>query len=303
MMQSVRNQIIKLGRAASLLALGAVLAACAVRSQEGRPKLLRFEENGLWGFKDASGNVVLKPRYLDAYDFLQEGIAAVADEKGWSYIDEKGNVLIRPFLYDNGPDYFKDGLARYEEKGKLGYFDTRGKVAIKARFDFALPFENGRAEVCQGCVKKAEGEQSHWEGGLWGAIDKTGALVVPLTPRDGAPALAPCPEAPHCVSSLDTNAPHAAAPFAFDDAPAEAWSRLRKSLSSIPRLDVADEREGYVHAVATSRFMRYKDDVEFRLDAAAKKIDVRSCSRVGWYDFGANRRRVERLRRAFNQLP
>jgi len=30
-------------------------------------------------------------------------------------IDKKGKVLIRPYLYDNGPDPFQEGLARSQQ--------------------------------------------------------------------------------------------------------------------------------------------------------------------------------------------
>ena len=42
------------------------------------------------------------------------------------------------------------------------------------------------------------------------------------------------------------------------------------------------------------------DDVEFSLDAGAGLINVRSASRVGYSDFGVNRKRVERIRAAFD---
>ena len=42
--------------------------------------------------------------------------------------------------------------------------------------------------------------------------------------------------------------------------------------------------------------LRFVDDVEFNLRPEAGIIAVRSASRVGYYDFGANRSRVEKLR-------
>lgn len=45
--------------------------------------------------------------------------------------------------------------------------------------------------------------------------------------------------------------------------------------------------------------MRYVDDVEFLLDPARSRIDVRSSSRIGYYDFQINRERIEDIRRRF----
>jgi uncharacterized protein (DUF1499 family) len=42
--------------------------------------------------------------------------------------------------------------------------------------------------------------------------------------------------------------------------------------------------------------MRFVDDVEFRYDAAAEVVHVRSASRIGRSDLGANRKRIEALR-------
>jgi uncharacterized protein (DUF1499 family) len=45
----------------------------------------------------------------------------------------------------------------------------------------------------------------------------------------------------------------------------------------------------------------FVDDMEFRMDEAAGRIDVRSASRTGYYDFGVNRRRVEEIRARISQ--
>jgi hypothetical protein len=58
----------------------------------------------------------------------------------------------------------------------------------------------------------------------------------------------------------------------------------------------------YVHAKFTSRFFRFVDDVEFCIDDDLRIIHVRSSSRVGYFDFGVNRRRVERIRAKFAVL-
>ena len=59
---------------------------------------------------------------------------------------------------------------------------------------------------------------------------------------------------------------------------------------------------GYVHAEFTTLLFRFVDDVEFLLDGGSKTIDVRSASRVGYYDLGVNRRRVEAIRARFEAL-
>ncbi|MDB4990382.1 MAG: hypothetical protein JWN04_5560 [Myxococcaceae bacterium] len=54
-------------------------------------------------------------------------------------------------LFGNGPDYFVEGLARTVRNSKVGFIDTALIERIAPRWDFAFPFEQGVAIVCQGC--------------------------------------------------------------------------------------------------------------------------------------------------------
>jgi hypothetical protein len=141
-------------------------------------QLVPFEQGEKWGYKDERGKVVIAPTFIAAHDFSPEGIAAVIDDAGWAYINRKGIILVRPFLFDNGPDYFEEGLARFTHEGKIGFFDRRGKVVIKPNFDFAAPFHEGLAAFCEGCMGRMRGEHRFWEGGKWGYINRKGNIVI-----------------------------------------------------------------------------------------------------------------------------
>ena len=84
---------------------------------------------------------------------------------------------------------------------------------------------------------------------------------------------------------------------------AEAQARLKQVLLNEPRTRIVKEEGGYLHAEARSFLFRFVDDVEFMFDADQQVIHVRSASRLGYSDLGVNRRRVERIRRAFNNTP
>jgi uncharacterized protein (DUF1499 family) len=45
----------------------------------------------------------------------------------------------------------------------------------------------------------------------------------------------------------------------------------------------------------------FVDDVEFRFDRENGAILMRSASRVGYWDFGVNRRRLEEIRKRFER--
>ena len=62
---------------------------------------------------------------------------------------------------------------------------------------------------------------------------------------------------------------------------------------------VVSIEKSYLHAEFRSLIFRFVDDVEFYFPVEESVIHVKSASRTGYYDFGVNRRRLERLRSAF----
>ena len=79
--------------------------------------------------------------------------------------------------------------------------------------------------------------------------------------------------------------------------PESAFDALTEVLGAQATLETREPQ--YVHAVFKTRLLRFRDDFEARLDADAGVIQVRSASRLGYSDLGANRRRVEAIRAAF----
>ncbi|WP_139557159.1 DUF1499 domain-containing protein [Methylotetracoccus oryzae] len=111
-----------------------------------------------------------------------------------------------------------------------------------------------------------------------------------------------CPATPNCVSSSSRSDSHYVRAFSFEGDPDAAWARLKQAVQGEPGLAVVEDSsvDRYLRLKATSRVFRFVDDVEFQLLPASKMIAVRSASRVGYWDFGVNGRRVERLRERFN---
>ena len=111
--------------------------------------------------------------------------------------------------------------------------------------------------------------------------------------------IAPCPDRPNCVCSRDDASPrHRVEPFAVAGDPAAAFARLKSLLSATPRTVIVTATPDYLHAACRTR-LGFVDDLECRLCPTEHVIHVRSASRLGYYDFGANRARVEALRRRF----
>ena len=114
-------------------------------------------------------------------------------------------------------------------------------------------------------------------------------------------ALRPCPNSPNCVSSESREDSSQCEPFQFQGSADEAMAKLKAVVQELGG-SIKQDQGGYLWAVFTSRIFRFKDDVEFRLVEEENLIHVRSASRVGYSDLGVNRRRVNRLREAFQGM-
>jgi uncharacterized protein (DUF1499 family) len=71
-------------------------------------------------------------------------------------------------------------------------------------------------------------------------------------------------------------------------------------LQQQPRVKLVAAEENYLYAQFTSRWLGFVDDVEFYLQEGKGAIEVRSASRLGESDLGANRQRIESLREQFS---
>lgn len=111
--------------------------------------------------------------------------------------------------------------------------------------------------------------------------------------------LKPCPDTPNCVSSTATDSDHRVDPILFTDPPVVEIRRLEKLVGGMPGATIVEATEHYLHAEFRSKVFRFVDDVEFLWEASEHLCHVRSASRMGSYDFGKNRERIEEIRRLF----
>lgn len=117
----------------------------------------------------------------------------------------------------------------------------------------------------------------------------------------GDPDLPPCPSSPNCVSSRDPDPARQVDPIPFRETAAEARENIETVVRSLPRSKIVASSGNVVRAEFRTR-LGFVDDVEFRVDEVAGVIHVRSASRKGYWDLGANRRRVETIREAFGTV-
>lgn len=115
--------------------------------------------------------------------------------------------------------------------------------------------------------------------------------------KDGR--LESCPGTPNCVLSEEKGKSSYIEPFPIKGAAGEEWAKMEVAVVKLGGKVEADTGT-YLRATFRSRFWRFVDDLELRLDKQENVIHVRSASRVGKGDLGVNRKRVEELRKIFN---
>lgn len=110
--------------------------------------------------------------------------------------------------------------------------------------------------------------------------------------------IAPCPDYPRCVSTEAQKPNQRMAPIHYEGGSELAQERLRKIIRSMPRATITTDMPGYLAAQFKSRLIGFTDDVEFLFDPRDFTIHFRSGARVGYYDFGVNRSRMEFIAQA-----
>ena len=74
------------------------------------------------------------------------------------------------------------------------------------------------------------------------------------------------------------------------------YEKIKAIIKNTPRMEIVESDGDYIHAVATSRIMKYKDDLEVSYLSDSNTLLIRSESRVGEGDFGVNQKRVDVLK-------
>jgi len=115
-------------------------------------------------------------------------------------------------------------------------------------------------------------------------------------------ALSPCPASPNCVVSQTSDSEHAIAPISYQASREDAYDALVKILSVVPRTTIVEQTNDYIWAESSSRLLGFVDDVEFYFPSDENVIHMRSASRLGESDLGVNRRRLEQIRLAAQDL-
>lgn len=149
--------------------------------------LLPVKRGRQWGYMNADGELVIKPKYKYAFPFSEGRGAVYLHEYKCGYVDETGKLAVAAKFVAGAS--FSEGLACVnflpdKKKGyvdaKYGYVDVGGRVAMKPQFTMAGSFSESLAAVRVG--GKWSGRKI--VGGKCGFVDATGKMVLQAVYED-----------------------------------------------------------------------------------------------------------------------
>ena len=113
--------------------------------------------------------------------------------------------------------------------------------------------------------------------------------------------LKPCPNSPNCEQTYSEKKRKNMDPLPFSGDLVSSKEKLKNYLITLERVKLIKETENYLHYEFVTKRGNYTDDVEFYFDNSCNCIHFRSASRVGYGDLGANKRRMRRISRWWNE--
>lgn len=142
-----------------------ILLSCSYALVANSQTLTAFEVNSKFGYKDATGKIVIAAKYDAVSDFI-DNIAAVTINKKSGIIDKKGNELTK-LIYDSFTPELNHSIIWVTIDKKIGLINFQGKELSKIQFDEIKYFYDQKLAP----VRKGE---------LWGFIDAFGKEIVPF---------------------------------------------------------------------------------------------------------------------------
>ncbi len=130
-----------------------------------------------------------------------------------------------------------------------------------------------------------------------GCASNAPAADADASAESGRAALA-CILPTNCVNSLDDGS---LGPLRYQGTPAQGLALLQATLTEFPEARIVGSNGLSVAAVFTTP-LGFRDLVDFRIDARAARIDYRSRSSFGLFDFGKNRSRMSAFSVRFDQV-
>lgn len=126
-------------------------------------KLFPIIENGLWGYIDVSGKVIIEPKFRVAGQF-SEGLAPVRLNGTYGYINSLGDFVIQPRF--DAAFSFDKGIARIYINGKPYFINKEGQITFQHNYTELLDANNSQYLIAKTITNKL------------GVINLKGELII-----------------------------------------------------------------------------------------------------------------------------
>lgn len=148
--------------------------------------------NEKWGIINREGEIIIEPLFRYEPEFKNGyAVVAVADafaQRDFSYPNDYGSLfgvisakgrIILPAEYESVEISEAADTLLVQQGGKYGFADMEGNFIIRPKYDRAHSFEGDYAAVAMDYEDKQAYDSLGFTSS-WGAIDRSGKLVVPL---------------------------------------------------------------------------------------------------------------------------
>ncbi len=111
-----------------------------------------------------------------------------------------------------------------------------------------------------------------------------------------SPSLSGCDNLDNCTASTASTEKNYTDPIAYKKTSNDVIERIAAVVSEQKGAMIKTQDANYLHATYKTALLGYTDDLELLLDDNSGVLHIRSASRIGRSDLGANRKRIEALR-------
>ena len=113
-----------------------------------------------------------------------------------------------------------------------------------------------------------------------------------------------CPDTPNCLcSEQNDDTDHFTPPIDISHSSASESLKILKEIITGLNGEIQTDNGLYVSAIFSSSLFGFVDDFEMRVDLNHSVIHIRSASRVGRGDLGANKKRIELIKKLYLEKP
>jgi len=144
----------------------------------GSSKLHPVFRQGLWGYVDNQGKIVIQPQFDSAQDFFDDR-AAISSNGNAGFIQPDGSWVIVLPRGTASQRRISEGRVWFRVSGLWGCVSGEdGTVVIPPTYRFVEDFSEGLAAVTEKAPDVAKEEV--FDAGLSGFVDRSGRVVIPL---------------------------------------------------------------------------------------------------------------------------